>query len=138
MSHRGRKLYLDKENAKISGVCAGIADYFGWDPTVVRIGFVAGTIFGSGVMIVVYVLMAWLLDPKPLGLSYRDDRRYDEARTEIDESRRAVSTYRPRQWRFSDVKHRFGRVEDRLRTLEQVVTSREFQVDRELRGTGRI
>jgi phage shock protein C len=139
MKRRGRKFYLDKENAKISGVCAGIADYFDWDVTVVRIIWVVGTIF-SGVwpMVVAYILMAWLVDAKPRGLTYSGDGRYAEARTEIDEARREA--YRPpvRTWQFSDVKNRFDRVEDRLRTLEQVVTSREFQMDRELRGMGRV
>jgi len=139
MKRRGRKFYLDKENAKISGVCAGIADYFDWDVTVVRILWVVGTLF-SGVwpMVVGYILMAWLVDAKPRGLTYGDDSRYAAARADIDEARRAA--YRPpaRTWQFSDVKNRFDRVEDRLRTLEQVVTSREFQMDRELRGAGRV
>ncbi len=138
MIHRGRKFYLDKENAKISGVCAGIADYFGWDVTIVRIGWVVATIFsGWAPMIVAYILMAWLVDPKPPGLNYRDDGRYAMARAEIDEARRAAGPA-ARTWQFSDVKTRFNRVEDRLRTLEQVVTSREFQMDRELRGMGRV
>jgi phage shock protein C len=138
MKRHRRKFYLDKEHAKVSGVCAGIADYFDWDVTIVRVAWVAGTIF-SGVwpLVVAYVLMAWLVDPKPLGLTYREDTRYAEARAEIDGAR--SEAYRPaRTWRFSDVKNRFSRVEDRLRTLEQVVTSREFQMDRELRGVGRV
>jgi phage shock protein C len=136
MTRRGRKFYLDKENAKISGVCSGMADYFGWDVTIVRIGWVVATIASGGWPIVAYILAAWLVDPKPQGLTYNHDDRYQAARAEIDEARRAA--HRPRTWQFSDVKGRFNRVEDRLRTLEQVVTSREFQMDRELRGMGRV
>lgn len=136
MKRRGRKFYLDKENAKISGVCAGIADYFDWDTTIVRVVWVAATILtGFWPMIVGYIVAAWMVDEKPRGLTYRDDSRYAEARAEIDETRRAG--YR-RTVHFGDVKNRFDRVEDRLRTMEQVVTSREFQMDRELRGLGRI
>jgi phage shock protein PspC (stress-responsive transcriptional regulator) len=43
---------LDK---KISGVCGGIATYFGIDPTLVRITFVVVTIFGSGAPILIYL-----------------------------------------------------------------------------------
>ena len=43
MAGRRTKFYLDKQNAKWLGVCAGIADYTGVDVTVVRIGFVLGT-----------------------------------------------------------------------------------------------
>ena len=42
-----RGFHLDKANAKFMGVCSGIADYFGWDVTLVRIGFVAGTLVSS-------------------------------------------------------------------------------------------
>ena len=83
MIRRGRKFYLDKDNAKIWGVCAGMADYFGWDVTLVRIGWVLTTIFGGGWPIVAYILAAWLVDPKPRVLTYidhgRDNGRNDPA-----------------------------------------------------------
>lgn len=130
---RRRKFYLDKHNAKISGVCAGIADYFDWDVTVVRVLWVVATILtGIWPMIIGYIVAAWMIDAKPAGT------RYDDVRTNLDDTRREAEYRRPSSWRFSDVKTRFDRVEDRLRTLEQVVTSREFQMDRELRGAGRI
>ena len=49
---------LDKRNAKILGVCAGLARSTGWDPTLVRIGTLALTLFALGpVMILFYVLV---------------------------------------------------------------------------------
>lgn len=57
--------YLNKRQAKLSGVCAGIADYTGWDVTVVRIGTVLGTVLAWGGLILVYILVAWLAEPKP-------------------------------------------------------------------------
>ena len=33
-----KKLYKSRSNVKIDGICAGIADYFNIDPTLVRIG----------------------------------------------------------------------------------------------------
>ena len=53
---------LDRRNAKLSGVCAGIANHFGIDPLIVRIGFVAGTILGFGSLIVVYLAIALIAD----------------------------------------------------------------------------
>ena len=133
MSGARRKFYLDKQNGKIFGVCAGIADYFDWDVTVVRVLCVAGTIIAGGWPIVVYLVAAWMVDNKPAG------SRYQELRASVDDARRDVESRRPASaWRFTDVKSRFDRVEDRLRTLENVVTSREFQMDRELRGMGRL
>ena len=124
-----RRLYLDKDRAKIAGVCAGIADYFDWDVNVVRVIWVlmALTIFPP--VIVGYVLCAWLLDPKPGSAYTRSRFRWHD--TEM--SREPIS---PR-YRFADAKARFEHLERRLRNIESVVTSREFQMDRELRGTGR-
>jgi phage shock protein C len=41
-----RKFQLDRRNGKIWGVCAGIADYTGWDVTLVRVGLVLVTLLG--------------------------------------------------------------------------------------------
>ena len=53
---------LDKGNAKVFGVCGGIANYFGIDPLIVRIGFVAGTIIGFGSLILIYLAIAFIAD----------------------------------------------------------------------------
>lgn len=53
---------LDRANGKLSGVCAGIARYFGIDPLIVRLAFVAGTILGFGSLIVVYIAIALIAD----------------------------------------------------------------------------
>ena len=34
----GKKLYKSRDNRMISGVCAGIAEYFNMDPTIIQIG----------------------------------------------------------------------------------------------------
>lgn len=56
----GRKLRLDKANGKLAGVCAGLADYFGANPMVMRLIFVLGTLLGAGTFLVIYILI-WLL-----------------------------------------------------------------------------
>src|SRR6185312_1607065 len=110
-----------------AGVCAGLAEYFDWDVKLVRIAYVVATCFWPPVMIVAYIVMAWLLDPKP-ALAYAS-RAYESG---YDRAWSPDPTA-PRR-RFADVKDRFDRLEVRLRALEGVVTSREFQIDRELRA----
>jgi phage shock protein PspC (stress-responsive transcriptional regulator) len=62
--HRlGSKTFrLDKTNGKIFGVCAGIGDYFGIDPMLVRIGFAAGALLGFGTFILIYLAVALIAD----------------------------------------------------------------------------
>lgn len=54
--------HLDKYNGKIFGVCAGIANYFGINTTLVRVGFVLGTLIGFGSLILVYLAIALIAD----------------------------------------------------------------------------
>lgn len=56
-----RTFTLDKRNSLLLGVCAGIADYFGWDVTLVRIATVVLTLTGVfSFLPLVYILVAWL------------------------------------------------------------------------------
>lgn len=58
----GQSFRLDKQDGKLMGVCSGIGQYFGIDPLLVRIGFVAGTLLGFGSFIVIYLLIALIAD----------------------------------------------------------------------------
>ena len=65
---RGRTFYLDKKNGKVMGVCAGIANYTGWDATFVRIGVVLVTLLGAFPWTAIaYGLVAWLARKQPAG-----------------------------------------------------------------------
>ncbi len=58
------RLYRGR-NKKIAGVCSGIAEYFGWDPTVVRLAWVIFMLAGgSGILayIIAMVVMPERLD----------------------------------------------------------------------------
>ena len=50
-------------NRVIGGVCAGIADYFGWDITLVRIIYVLATFFTAFSGGLVYLIL-WLVMPE--------------------------------------------------------------------------
>lgn len=56
------KLQLNKANGKIWGVCAGLADWSGMDVTILRLIFVAAAIAGLGSPVLIYILMALILN----------------------------------------------------------------------------
>ena len=58
----GIGFHLDKRRGKLMGVCAGIAEHFGLDVTLVRIGFVIGTLIGFGALIIVYLAIGLIAD----------------------------------------------------------------------------
>ena len=52
--------HLDRVDGKVFGVCAGLANYMNVDPMIVRLVFVAGTVFGFGSFILIYLVIALL------------------------------------------------------------------------------
>ncbi len=56
-----KKLTLSDTNRFLAGVCGGIGEYLGVDPTVVRVLWVLATLFG-GAGIVAYLIF-WLIMP---------------------------------------------------------------------------
>lgn len=57
MTPESRKLFRSRSNRMIVGVCAGLANFFGIDPTVVRLLFAVGTLFGFGSFILIYIVL---------------------------------------------------------------------------------
>jgi phage shock protein C len=62
---RKKKLYRSRKDAKIFGVCGGLAQYFGLDTTLVRIAFVASVFLTSGSSLLVYPALAFVLPKEP-------------------------------------------------------------------------
>ena len=59
-------LYKDKQNAKLMGVCAGLADYTGIDSLWWRLAWAVSTIAGAApVTLPAYLIMGLLLNRKP-------------------------------------------------------------------------
>ncbi len=53
------KLTKSSRNRMIAGVCGGIADYFDWDPTLVRVGYVVLSVASVGFPgLLVYIILA--------------------------------------------------------------------------------
>jgi phage shock protein C len=54
------RFLLNRRDAKLMGVAAGLADFMAVDPLVVRLGFVAALLIAGPVAILFYVLTGWL------------------------------------------------------------------------------
>lgn len=62
-----KRLYRSRTEKVFAGVCGGLAEHFGWDPTLVRIAFVVLSIFPGSLIggLVVYVILALVIPEKP-------------------------------------------------------------------------
>lgn len=84
-----RGFYRNRENGWVSGVCAGIADYFNFRTGTVRLIAVVCLLFFTWITVAVYLGMTFLIRERPLVYSGR--------RSEYEFWR----AYRNDQWRRS-------------------------------------
>lgn len=115
------RLYRDKENAMLAGVFAGLANYFGLNRKGLRLIAAVSTFFFFPFMVPAYIILTIILPVKPQDL-YQDESQ--------EKFWRGVSMA-PSDV-FSNLSHRFRELDLRLQKMEAYVTSREFEMDREL------
>lgn len=121
------RLYKDKKHGMVAGVCAGIANYYGWRPEFVRLAVIASFFFAGPFTLVGYVIAAFVMKDGPRISAY-------ESREE-EQFWRTFST-RPKAT-FSELKHRFRALDARLADIESTVVSDEFGLRKEFRDLER-
>jgi phage shock protein C len=146
---RGRgELYRNSSNGKIAGVCAGIADYFGWETWLVRILVVSGVLFGIPFLILGYIAAWFILDDKPKPHVKNDNSNFNQSGSfktdnesevhgdyeneSIKVKTRIWQSGEPPKQAFHDIRKKFGSLEQKLQGIEQYVTSSEFTIAREI------
>jgi len=116
------RLYRDPQRGVIFGVCAGIAEYFGIQPGLVRLAMAAALVFFTAPVGLGYLLAMAVLPRRPPDL-YRT--------SEEEEFWRTVSTKPDRT--LAGLHTRWRDLERRLGGLETYVTSKEFELNRAIR-----
>jgi phage shock protein C len=115
------RLYRDKENGILAGVCAGLANYFGLNRRGLQLVVAVCTLFFFPFVVPAYIVLAIILPVKPTDLYESESqekfwRGVKLAPTDV----------------FSNLNHRFRELDLRLQKMEAYVTSKEFEMDREL------
>ncbi|MCG8474119.1 MAG: PspC domain-containing protein, partial [Cytophagales bacterium] len=59
-----RKLKRNRNSKVIAGICAGIAEFLGWDITLVRILYLLLTIFSFGIGGIIAYVILWMIMPE--------------------------------------------------------------------------
>jgi len=112
------RLYRIPRRGKIFGVCAGLADYFGFDLTVTRVLVAMAALFSGPLVISAYVVFAFLLPVREDGGRDAPDPVQRQVRSNPHSS-------------LSGVRYRFRDLDVRLQRLEKYVTSSRYRLDRE-------
>lgn len=119
-----RQVRRSQRRGMVAGVCVGLAERFGVEVNLLRFGWFVGALMtGFFPFLFAYLALWYLLDPADggcVGKSPDPPRRSNGG----SRSDRTVDV--------TVIKDRFVRLEERLRGLEACVSSREFQLRREI------
>lgn len=142
--NKKRELFRNKTKGKVGGVCAGLADYFGWETWLIRIIVISAILLGSGFVFVAYIAAWFILDKKEdhiahqqpaLGARANEENSYQPVQPEeasIKVKARIWQKGEPPRQAFHDIRLKFKRLEGKLVAIERYVTSTEFSVSREI------
>lgn len=139
-----RQLYKNPDQAKLCGVCAGVAEYFGFEVWVVRIITVSLLLLGAfnGVILLVYFILCFVLDPKPGSKTTKGCFGRKKRKAVNENLKPETRPYRPSVkdvWKsgasprdtLEQVEGKFSKIEGKLQRMESFVTSRQFELQRE-------
>lgn len=121
MSHR--RFCRNSDRAMVAGVCAGIADYFGFNLRATRVLAFICLLMAMPITLLIYFGTVFLVPSAP------DMRRRADRHSAPGETRHAASTQT-----MSDVRQRYQSMDNRLARLERYVTSSRFDLDQEIRN----
>ena len=116
-------LYKDKQNAKLMGVCAGLADYTGLDAIWWRLGMLVSTISGGfPVTLPAYLIMGLLLNHKPAHL-YTEDKQEQKSWQGVRANPKRTSR---------EIRGKLREIDRRLANVEEHFVSSNPRLDAEI------
>jgi len=145
---KSRTLYKSPDQAKICGVCAGIAEYFDFEVWVVRIIAISLLLLSNftGIVPISYVVLCFVLDPKPGTKSNKGCFGQEKKRRRANKVNEEVSKpYRSsvkEVWKsgaspkdtLEEIEGKFSKIEKKLRGMETFVTSSQYELERKFKG----
>lgn len=121
-----RRFYRSRDNAVLGGVCAGFAEYFGFNLKVTRILAVIAFFMAMPMTVVAYLAIVFLVPA----------RSASRKAPKVDPDFKKALRSSPAQT-MSDVRRRFQSLDRRLARLEKYVTSSRYQLDRDFKDLER-
>jgi phage shock protein C len=127
-------LHRDPWHGKVSGVCAGIAGYYGINLKLIRIAMIVALFINPLLTIGGYALATWLIQPLP-------EQRPDGGQSEMNagssaQREKEAEDDLPPELRFAALKDKFRELEERTGEVETLVTSSEFRLRRDFKKMG--
>lgn len=77
-----KRLYRDQFDKKIAGVCGGLAQYFNFDSSLIRLIFILLTLLTGGVLLLVYLILWAVLPLGPKAYVIAHYRKFYRSKTD--------------------------------------------------------
>lgn len=135
-----RAFYRSADRAVLGGVCAGVADYFGFNLSVLRFLAIIAFVCAMPIAVIAYLAVVFLIParsgtgqeraPRPRRKTRRE-RKFErkQARREARQQEYAVPSEAA-----IEVRTKCQSLDKRLAKLEKYITSSRYQLDREIRN----
>lgn len=117
-----RRFYRNSDKAKLGGVCAGLADYFGFNLKVTRLLAVIAFFLAMPITIATYLAVVFLVPVAP-------GRPSETVDPEFRQALRSSPTQT-----VNNVRRRYQSLDRRLARLEKYVTSSRYTLDKEFKN----
>lgn len=136
MSERKSTLKRDVQRARIKGVCAGFAKYFGIELWVVRLITFGAFIFAPPFMLFLYIGLTLILEKEQIEKPYQrfeqnTYRNNDDYHVNVKTT--AWQAGLPPKQALASITESFDKLDSRIQNLEKYATSERFRVEREFR-----
>ena len=135
-----RRFVRDADRGVVGGVCAGIADYFGFRVCAVRFIFIIALFVAFPFAALTYFAIVLLVPAESSRYEYVVEREVIHRRRRRRMSRRerrraeAEAEEQERAHRAEQVRERYRTLDERLARIEKYVTSSRYDLDREFRN----
>ncbi len=127
-----RRFYRDRDRAILGGVCAGLANYLGFNLKVTRILAFIAFLTAMPIATIAYLAAVFLIPSESHGdpgvatgrcCRRRERRKFKEEQRDVESSKSSIA---------DEINRRCESLDERLKRLEKHVTSKRYQLDQEL------
>lgn len=129
-----RRFVRNADKAWLAGVCAGIADYFGFNLRVTRLLVVIAFFAAMPVTLITYFAIVCLVPAESSGRPYRSRYCCGRRRRRMTRRDRKEAAEAARRQTREDISRRARSLDERLARIEKYVTSSRYELDREFRN----
>ena len=127
-----RRFTRNTDKALLGGVCAGFADYFGFNLWVTRLLMVVAFCVATPIALIGYIAIVFLVPAESGRHGYVLEREVRYRRRRLSRKERRQAAEEAQQQASDEYHQRCQSLDERLARIEKYVTSSRYNLEREI------